>query len=95
MTGELPPTFSLVVKDDAMAPDLRVGHQAIFSTSKDPAPGNNVLLVDNEGHAYIREYQQRRPGHWQAVARNAAYQPLDSITDGLRVLAVQIGALWG
>jgi transcriptional regulator with XRE-family HTH domain len=94
MARELPETFALAVKDDAMAPLLNVGNVARFSTSRAATPGKRVLVADRDGHAYIREYRVRRGDHWQAVALNAAYEPMDSVADGLTVLAVMTGLDW-
>jgi phage repressor protein C with HTH and peptisase S24 domain len=82
--------FRLTVPDDAMAPRVRAGQMIVLSAELDPRPGDGVLVQDSDGTHYFRQYQERRPGHWQAVAFNEAYQPLDSITDGLKVLAVLI-----
>lgn len=90
--------FKVKINDDAMAcsgpGSLDPGHFAIFDTGREPTPGRNVLLTDKTGHVCIRQYHVRRPGHWVAVAANPAYQPMDSIEDGLRVLATQTGHLY-
>lgn len=82
--------FRIAAPDDAMAPRVRAQQMVVFSAGVDPRPGDGVLVVDAGGVQYFRQYQQRRPGHWQAVADNPAFQPLDSAQDGLRVLAVLI-----
>lgn len=97
---QLPRAFTLVARDDALAPLLSSGHKARFSTERvaerTDLPGKKVLVADRDDNCYIREYRQRRPGHWQAVATNAAagLDPLDSVSDGLRVLAVMTGVDW-
>lgn len=82
--------FRVAVPDDAMSPRVRQGQMVVFSGELDPKPGDGVLVQDSTGTHFFRQYQERKPGHWQAVAMNAAYQPLDSIADGLKVLAVLI-----
>ena len=94
MSGKLPEVFALIVQDDAMAPLLNMGNVARFSTKSAPSPGKRVLVADKDENTYIREYRFRRGTHWQAVALNDAYDDLDSISDGLRVLAVLIGVDW-
>lgn len=98
VSAELPERFSLQVLDDAMAlsdpPSMRPGDIAIFSPANAARPGQVVLVADANGNAYIRRFQQRTPTHWEAVARNGAYAPLDSARDGLRIVAIQIGGLW-
>ncbi len=100
MKAELPRAFSLVARDDAMAPLLTKGNTARFSTERvkerTDLPGKKVLLTDKDGNCYIREYRLRRGEQWQAVAINstAGFDPLDSIADGLRVLAVMTGVDW-
>jgi DNA-binding transcriptional regulator YdaS (Cro superfamily) len=100
MKTDLPRAFTLVARDDALAPLLSRGHKARFSTEKvaerTDLPGRKVLVADRDGHCYIREYRLRRGTHWQAVATNesAGFEPLDSVADGLRVLAVMTGVDW-
>ena len=98
MTEPLPQRFRLVVRDDAMQlddpPSMRPGDFADFERADGAKPGEVVLLADGDGNVYIRRYLERRPGHWQAVARSPGYQPLDSVADGLKVLAVQVGGHW-
>lgn len=94
----LPQRFVLVIRDDSMAvPGQRgmsPGDRATFHRSETARPGDDVLLADAEGNLYIRTYQERKPGHWLAVARNPAFQPLDSKVDGLRVIGVLKGVEW-
>lgn len=94
LSRTLPDRFALVVRDDAMPP-MRPGDRATFSKDRAPVPGDRVLLADRDNLLYIREYRLRRGDHWMAVAHNPAFQPMDSIDDGLKVLAVQVGHLWG
>lgn len=88
MDRPLEPEFQTTAPDHAMAPDVPRGARVIFVTGVEPEPGDFVLVADASGAHHLREYKQLRPGHWQAHARNAAFLPLDSQRDGLRVLAV-------
>ncbi|QOR55255.1 MAG: hypothetical protein SHS37scaffold220_24 [Phage 67_12] len=96
----LPRAFTLVARDDALAPLLSKGHKARFSTERvaerTDLPGRKVLVADRDDNCFIREYRLKRGQHWQAVATNdaAGFEPLDSIADGLRVLAVMTGVDW-
>lgn len=94
MHTELPPEFRLQVRDDAMAPEIRPRDWVSLSTSRKPRAGRPVLFKDRDGNIYLRNYLERRPGHWIAEATNKAYAPLDSLQDELQVLAVMIGIEW-
>lgn len=95
----LPDQFTLIVRDESMVlndpPSMHPGDFAIFSSASSAAPGQVVLISDREGNVYIRRYQQRTPTRWAAVARNDAYETLDSERDGLKVLAIQTGWIAG
>lgn len=93
LMGELPPTFTLEMQDDSMADELRKGARVIFSIAETARAQDIVLIADGSNNHYVREYRERTPGHWKAVALNGGYEPLDSITDNLRVRAVMIGQL--
>lgn len=88
MNRPLPIEFQTTAPDHAMAPDVPRGARVILITGVAPEPGDFVLVADASGAHHLREYKHLRPGHWQAHARNAAFLPLDSQRDGLRVLAV-------
>lgn len=91
----LPAVYTLEVLDDSMAPLLNPGDRAEFDrTAAISSSRRRVLVRDNAGNHYIREYRERRPGIWQAVALNQAYLPLDSEADGLQVVAVMVGVKW-
>lgn len=90
MTAELPHKFELAAPDDSMAPRVRSGQLVTFETGINPLPGDGVLVVDGEGNRYLRQYRQKRPGHFEAHALNEAYQPMDSEQDRLTVLAVVV-----
>lgn len=95
MSSVLPHLFRVTLPDDAMAPEYRRGTSVVFSTQEGPPrPDDVVLVADADDNAFFRVYQERRPGHWQAVALASGYQPLDSSADGLRVLAIAVGK-WG
>lgn len=93
LVSAVPDRFALVIRDEAIA-NMAPGHKAIFSASRIPRAGEVVLLMDRDDVPYIRRYQVRRPGHWLAVADGAGFAPLDSQTDGLRLLAVLVGHTW-
>ena len=93
--GQMPERFALVIRDEAMAPQFKPGHTVEFDSTRQAKPGDVVLRVDADGHAYLRDYVERRPGLWTAAPRSPAYQALDSVADGLRVLAVLVGHTWG
>lgn len=92
MSAELPAMFKVALTDDAMAPEYPKGVIVLLSTQEGaPRAGDAVLVSDDAGNAFFRSYEVRRPGHWQAVALNRSYQPLDSAADGLTVLAICVG----
>lgn len=87
--------FQLQVRDDAMSSSesgsLEPGDFAVFDRARPPRPGKNVLLMDRTGYVCIRRYREIRPGHWLAEPTNPNYKPMDSIADGLIVIAAQTG----
>lgn len=88
----LQPLFERQVMDDAMSPEFPKGCVAIFSTQEGaPRPNDGVLPADADENLHFRIYQATRPPHWQAVALNPAWPPLDSRKHGLRVLAICMG----
>lgn len=91
---ELPQAFELVVMDESMSPLAVPGNVARFKTEREITPGKRVLVMDKDDVPYIREYRLIRGKHWKAVALNGAYEPLDSVIDGLRILAVMTGIDW-
>lgn len=94
----LPEVFRVEVPDDAMADRVLKGHLVKFSTTIEPRAGDGVLVEDSTGAWFFRLYSPGAQGRFSAVAKNPAYQTLDSERDGLRVLAVLIGipeARWG
>lgn len=95
LSSPLPIRFSLLVRDGAMAPQFRPGHIVTLDSQRPARPGDVVLLADAHGNPYLRDYNERQPGHWLATARGPGWQPLDSAADALRVLAVLVGHAWG
>lgn len=93
MLGPLEADFSTVMPDNSMAPEIRKGATIVFIAGATPEPGDFVLLADAAGKHYLREFRQVRPGRWEAHAVNPAYLPMDSVEDGLEVLAVFNGVL--
>lgn len=94
LSASLPERFAVPVPDDAMPP-LKAGHLAIFSTTATPKGGDAVLVRDQSGEVYIRTYTVRRGTHWLAEAKAPGWAALDSVGDGLQVLAVLVGHEWG
>ena len=91
MNGDLPDEFLIELRDDSMAPLLRLGHVVRFDKRLTPRPGDCVLVRDPHGVSYVRNYVERRPGLWLACATNAAYESLESARDELTVIAVFTG----
>lgn len=91
MTATLPQKFELVLPDDSMAPRAKKGQTVTFEAGIDPKPGDGVLVSDAQDNIYLRIYRARRGGAWEAHAVNTDYSSLDSLADGLRVLAVLVG----
>lgn len=87
----LPPEFHTAAPDDSMAPAIPAGTIVYFDSTLQPASGDGVLVCDDAGNLYIRQYKLRRADHWEAHAFNQAVLPLDSRRDGLTVLAVVTG----
>lgn len=84
----LPPVFKVAAPDDALLPTLRAGQHVELTTGITPRPGDGILVADANGNWYLRLYRERRRGEWIAHATNEAFEPLESIRDGLVVLAV-------
>lgn len=97
-TADLPEVFQVEVPDDAMADRVLKGHLVKFSRTITPRAGDGVLVEDASGTWFFRQYSPGAQGRFAAVAKNSAYQTLDSERDGLTVLAVLVGvpeARWG
>jgi hypothetical protein len=94
----LPDVFRVEVPDDAMADRVLKGHLVKFDKTIAPRAGDGVLVEDAAGAWFFRQYSPGAQGRFAAVAKNSAYQTLDSERDGLTVLAVLVGvpeARWG
>lgn len=91
---ELPEEFWLVIPDDSLAPAFSQGTSGCFNRSAAPAAGKPVLLRDGAGNAFLRYYQPKRPGRWMAITLTNAYAPMDSVDDGLEIMAAMIGHRW-
>ena len=87
----LKPEFQTVMPDASMEPQVPRGARVIFITGVAPVPGDWVLCKDGDGHLYLRELRQVKPGRWEAHALNPAFLPMDSEADHLQVLAVYDG----
>ena len=92
--GELPQKFEAAAPDDSMIGKVRKGQNVTFQSVQggiEPNGGDGVLIADAAGNCYIRIFKPRTPGHWEAHATpQSGYLPLDSIKDGLQVLAVVV-----
>lgn len=92
--GEIKEHFALVIEDDALDPSYPKGTVGEFSRDRQPIAGKPVLLRDKDGNVFIRRYEVRTPTHWVATSLNPGFQPLDSVRDGLVVLATMTGHRW-
>lgn len=84
-----PKTKSVDMPDDSMSPRIERGDRLTLEPGWQPEPGEIVLIKDGSGAHYIRRFKHVRPGHFIAEPHNKSdYESLDSIADGLTVLAV-------
>lgn len=86
--------FELDVRDGAFGSDIPVGVTMKLDPRRKPLGGWPVLVRDRQGRHYLRDYQQGAGDHFQAVARVRGFLPLDSVEDGLEVIAVMKGLEW-
>jgi hypothetical protein len=96
--NKLPREFRIAAPDDSMSPKARKGELCSFEVLAEdvqPRQGDGVLVRDDAGHFYIRIFKPRRPDHWEAHAVDPDVLPLDSVRDGLTVLAVLVGVQQG
>ena len=89
--NELPTEFHVILVDDAMAPKAPKGTKVRIASTRQPAPGDAVLVIDSAGALYLRVFHAGRQGQWQARPTNDVYPSLDFAADGLRVLGVLCG----
>jgi transcriptional regulator with XRE-family HTH domain len=94
MGANLNQPFELDVIDDALAPEIFKGCVARLDPGRKPQPGQPVLVRDRNGQHYLRDYQQGSGDRWQAVARTRGFAPLDSVDDGLQLVAAVKGVDW-
>jgi hypothetical protein len=93
---DLPAEFYVVLVDDAMAPKAPAGTKVKFKRDGKPAPGDAVLVADQEGELYFRVYHAGLHGAWEAHATNDVYPTLQAQAHSLRVVAIFCGvdAAW-
>lgn len=88
---KLPASFSVVMNDDSMAPDIKKGTR-IFMSSVLPAlfmPGEGVLIRDSVGIIRFRQLREARPGVWEARAFNDLHPTIDQERQGFEILAIK------
>ncbi len=87
---ELPRVFAVEAPDDAMAPIFRRGMHVEFDREREPRSGEDIVLLhDERGDWYIRNYVRVNRERWKAKPQNtAAADDMDSVQDGLTVIAV-------
>lgn len=94
MLGPLPESFVVQIRDDAMAPEFPIGCECLFSTAAgQPKPRDGVLVADDAGNVYFREYQVGPGGRWQAASLNSGYLPMTPEAHRISVIAVLTGKL--
>lgn len=91
MHSTLPSEFYARLPDDAMAPLAPEGTVVKFRRGTAPSPGDGVLVRDQAGGVYFREFRQGVANRWTAHPTNPAYLTLDSEADRLEVVAVFCG----
>lgn len=86
--------FELEVIDGAFGSDIPPGCVMRMDPNRAPRAGWPVLVKDQQGRHYLRDYQQASGDRWQAVARARGFAAMDSVDDGLEVIAVMKGVDW-
>lgn len=80
--------FMLRVEDDSCGDRYPAGSRIIWSRTRRPKFGSVVLVLDRHQALHVRVMQQgRAPGAWLAASINPAYATLDSVADGLQIVA--------
>lgn len=96
---ELPRTFRICIEDSSMAPRVKPGAWVHFNSREAGTvrPGDGVLVRDRTGRVHFRVYRAGRPGEFEAHAESEHFKPLESLRDGLAVLAVltAVEERWG
>jgi transcriptional regulator with XRE-family HTH domain len=78
----------LAIGDSAMEPLLSVGDSVQIEPDMAAEPGDIVLVRDSAQAHHLREYRARPGGAFEAYPHNPAYATLESVRDGLDVIAV-------
>lgn len=86
--------FELEVIDGAFGAEIPPGCVMRMDPQRAPRAGWPVLVKDKHGRHYLRDYQQDGGDRWQAVARARGFATMDSVDDGLEVVAVMKGVDW-
>lgn len=90
-TNALAALIRIAAPDDALADEAPRGAELIMSTTDmKPQRGDIVLVRDSRGALYLRRYAEGRGAAWRAVTGrgDGVYLELDSITDGLVLVAL-------
>ncbi len=80
--------FSVVMPDDSMAPILVEGDRVFLDRSLTPRVGDVVLVADQLGEWWLRNYESAPDGSWQATAHASGYGPALMPSAGAVVVAV-------
>lgn len=92
---DLTKPFELEVIDGAFGEDYPAGCVMRLDPNRKPKAGWPLLAKDKRGKYYLRDYQQGAGESWKAVARvPRGFDPLDSVDDGLVVVAVMNGVMY-
>ena len=76
--------------DDSMAPEIQPGDHVLFDPTEAPRAGDVVLVKLPGGEHFVRTFRPRTAYIFAAAPVNAAYQALDSQTDGAIVVGVMV-----
>lgn len=87
---KLPSLFRVSLVDNALADELHAGDEVVIDTTANAAAGDFVVVRDRDGQLYVRMYRERRAGEWSAHAMNPAFEPMESVRDGLTVVGVVV-----
>lgn len=88
VSGEVREEFKLAIQDDAMGAEYPRGIEILWRSKQRRKVGKPVLVRDSAGQVYVRVcHEGTSPEHWLAVPANPAFRTLDSVRDGLEVIA--------
>lgn len=91
----LPARFSVVLPDNAMAPEAQAGDEVEFERGSSTArPGSLVLIADNESRHYVRELALLLDEQQVGRASNPAF-PDVPLSGERRVIAVMCAIKYG